>query len=144
MRVSSNKLLQKYAQPTSHDAVTLLSAQNLSDSNFPEAATSPGRRHGRASICAWPTRPSEADSAIPVRSSARPVTTTGSRVWGVPADGCPCIVGDGVWARNASGAKEPKTRKNLPTITTNLTMSILASFINTKEKFCIHQKPQTS
>src|SRR5712692_10449642 len=37
-RVSSNKLLQKYAQPTSHDAVTLLSAQNLSDSNFPEAA----------------------------------------------------------------------------------------------------------
>jgi hypothetical protein len=31
MRVSSNKLLQKYAQPTSHDAVTLLSAQNLSD-----------------------------------------------------------------------------------------------------------------
>ena len=38
MRVSSNKLLQKYAQPTSHDAVTLLSAQNLSDSNFPEPA----------------------------------------------------------------------------------------------------------
>ena len=38
MRVSSNKLLQKHAQPTSHDAVTLLSAQNLSDSNFPEAA----------------------------------------------------------------------------------------------------------
>ena len=38
MGVSSNKLLQKYAQPTSHDAVTLLSAQNLSDSNFPEAA----------------------------------------------------------------------------------------------------------
>jgi hypothetical protein len=38
MRVSSNKLLQKYAQPTSHNAVTLLSAQNLSDSNFPEAA----------------------------------------------------------------------------------------------------------
>src|SRR4030095_1733203 len=47
MRVSSNKLLQKYAQPTSHNAVTLLSAQNLSDSNFPEAAGS-GRRHDRS------------------------------------------------------------------------------------------------
>src|SRR4029450_9993975 len=41
MRVSSNKLLQKYAQPTSHNAVTLLSAQNFSDSNFPEAAYTP-------------------------------------------------------------------------------------------------------
>jgi hypothetical protein len=38
MRVSSNKLLQKYEHPPSHDVVTLLSAQNLSDSNFPEAA----------------------------------------------------------------------------------------------------------
>src|SRR5512145_1957739 len=38
LRVSSNKLRQKYAQPTSHDAVPLLSAQNLFDSNFPEAA----------------------------------------------------------------------------------------------------------
>jgi len=38
MRVSSNKLLQKYAHPLSHDVVTLVSAQNLSDSNFPEAA----------------------------------------------------------------------------------------------------------
>jgi hypothetical protein len=38
MRVSSNKLLQKYESPPSHDVVTLLSAQNLSDSNFPEAA----------------------------------------------------------------------------------------------------------
>ena len=37
-RVSSNKLLQKYNHPPSHDVVTLLSAQNLSDSNFPEAA----------------------------------------------------------------------------------------------------------
>lgn len=40
LRVSSNKLRQKYAQPTSHDAVPLLSAQNLFDSNFPEAAYS--------------------------------------------------------------------------------------------------------
>ena len=39
-RVSSNKLLQKYAHPLSHNVVTLLSAQNLSDSNFPEAASS--------------------------------------------------------------------------------------------------------
>jgi hypothetical protein len=39
MRVSSNKLLQKYEHPPSHDVVTLLSAQNLSDSNFPEAAS---------------------------------------------------------------------------------------------------------
>src|SRR4030095_8375623 len=46
MRVSSNKLLQKYAQPTSYDAVTLLSAQNLSDSNFPEAAYN-GMRHAQ-------------------------------------------------------------------------------------------------
>ena len=38
MRVSSNKLLQKYDHPTSHYVVTLLSAQNLSGSNFPEAA----------------------------------------------------------------------------------------------------------
>src|SRR5512145_1703132 len=46
LRVSSNKLRQKYAQPTSHDAVPLLSAQNLFDSNFPEAAyvASVGRR----------------------------------------------------------------------------------------------------
>jgi hypothetical protein len=42
MRVSSNKLLQKYAQPPSHDVVTLLSAQNLSDSNFPESAKGGG------------------------------------------------------------------------------------------------------
>jgi hypothetical protein len=38
LRVSSNKILQKYDNPPSHDVVTLLSAQNLSDSNFPEAA----------------------------------------------------------------------------------------------------------
>jgi hypothetical protein len=38
MRVSSNKILQKYDNPTSHYVVTLLLAQNLSDSNFPEAA----------------------------------------------------------------------------------------------------------
>jgi hypothetical protein len=38
MRVFSNKLLQKYDYPMSHDAMTHLSAQNLSDSNFPEAA----------------------------------------------------------------------------------------------------------
>ena len=40
LRVSSNKILQKYDNPLSHDVVTLLSAQNLSDSNFPEAAKS--------------------------------------------------------------------------------------------------------
>jgi hypothetical protein len=39
LRVSSNKLLQKYDHPPSHDVVTLLSAQNLFDSNFPEAAS---------------------------------------------------------------------------------------------------------
>jgi hypothetical protein len=38
LRVSSNKLLQKYEHAPSHDVVTLLSAHNLSDSNFPEAA----------------------------------------------------------------------------------------------------------
>src|SRR4029434_10130312 len=38
MRVSSNKILQKYDHPTSHYVMTLLSAQNLSDSNFSEAA----------------------------------------------------------------------------------------------------------
>jgi hypothetical protein len=40
LRVSNNKILQKYDHPPSHDMVTLLSAQNLSDSNFPEAAPS--------------------------------------------------------------------------------------------------------
>jgi hypothetical protein len=40
-RVSSNKLLQKYTNPTSHDVLTLLSAQSFSDSNFPEAAIEP-------------------------------------------------------------------------------------------------------
>jgi hypothetical protein len=38
MRVSSNKILQKYDHTTSHYVVILLSAQHLSDSNFPEAA----------------------------------------------------------------------------------------------------------
>ena len=38
MRVSSNTILQKYDHPTSHYVMTLLSAQNLSDSNFSEAA----------------------------------------------------------------------------------------------------------
>src|SRR4029434_1293233 len=38
LRVSSNKILQKYDHPTSHYVMTLLSAQNLSDSNFSEAA----------------------------------------------------------------------------------------------------------
>jgi hypothetical protein len=38
LRVSRNKILQKSTQAISHDVVTLLSAQNLSDSNFPEAA----------------------------------------------------------------------------------------------------------
>ena len=38
LRVSSNKILQKYDHPPSHDVLTLLSAQNLSDSNFSEAA----------------------------------------------------------------------------------------------------------
>src|SRR5262249_50542348 len=34
-----NNILQKYTNsPTSHDVLTLLSAQSLSDSNFPEAA----------------------------------------------------------------------------------------------------------
>ena len=46
MRVSSNKLLQKYEHPPSHDVVTLLSAHNLSDSNFPEAAHPPEAREG--------------------------------------------------------------------------------------------------
>ena len=38
MGIASNKILQKYTHPTSHYVGTLLSAQNLSDSNFPEAA----------------------------------------------------------------------------------------------------------
>ena len=38
MRGSRHKVLHKYAHATSHDAVPLLSVQNLSDSNFPEAA----------------------------------------------------------------------------------------------------------
>ena len=40
MGVSSNKLLQKYTSSMSHYVLTLLSAQSLSDSNFPEAASS--------------------------------------------------------------------------------------------------------
>jgi hypothetical protein len=38
MRVSRNKLLQKYDHPPSHDVVTLLSEQNLFASNFPGVA----------------------------------------------------------------------------------------------------------
>jgi hypothetical protein len=38
MGVSSNKILHKYTNPTSHYVFTLVSAQSLSDSNFPEAA----------------------------------------------------------------------------------------------------------
>jgi hypothetical protein len=38
MGVSSNKILQKYTDSTSHYMLTLISAQSLSDSNFPEAA----------------------------------------------------------------------------------------------------------
>ena len=38
MRVFSNKILQKYDYPPSHDVMTRLSSQNLSDSNFSEAA----------------------------------------------------------------------------------------------------------
>ena len=58
MRVSSNKLLQKYNHPPSHDVVTLLSAQNLSDSNFPEAALTACRRARLALI------PSEAHASL--------------------------------------------------------------------------------
>ena len=47
LRVSSNKILQKYTNPTPHDVFTLLSAHNLSDSNFPEPAhTLPQRCEG--------------------------------------------------------------------------------------------------
>jgi len=38
MGIASNKILQKYTNPTSHCVFTLLSAHSLSDSNFPEAA----------------------------------------------------------------------------------------------------------
>src|SRR5262249_27110277 len=38
LRGSSHTLRQTYAHLPSHDGVTLLSAQTLSDSNFPEAA----------------------------------------------------------------------------------------------------------
>src|SRR5882672_9396707 len=41
MRVFSNKLLQKYTNPTPYDVFPLLSAHNLSDSNFPEPAVCP-------------------------------------------------------------------------------------------------------
>jgi hypothetical protein len=46
MRVSSNKILQKYTHPPPHDVFTLLSAQDLSDSNFPEPASTPLRANG--------------------------------------------------------------------------------------------------
>src|SRR6266568_8411911 len=35
-----NKVLQKFKNPTLHYALTLLSSQSFSDSNFPEAASS--------------------------------------------------------------------------------------------------------
>ena len=38
MRVSSNNILQKYDNSPLHNMVTLLSAHNLSDSNFPGSA----------------------------------------------------------------------------------------------------------
>ena len=55
MRVSSNKILQKYDHPTSHYGVTLFSAQNLSDSNFSEAAY---RLHTDRSLSSRPVNPS--------------------------------------------------------------------------------------
>src|SRR4029450_6096371 len=72
MRVSSNKLLQKYAQPTSHNAVTLLSAQNLSDSNFPEAAY---RAIRDALIQCYPGQPSG--------TVARPLSTLAALISGI-------------------------------------------------------------
>ena len=39
MRVSSNKILQKYAQPKSHDVVTLLSAQTFPTQIFRKLLT---------------------------------------------------------------------------------------------------------
>ena len=47
MGVSNNKILQEYTNYTSHDVLTLLSAQSLSDSNFPEAAHNV-RKRGKA------------------------------------------------------------------------------------------------
>jgi hypothetical protein len=38
MRVSNNKILQKYTNPSSHNSLTLLSEQNLFASNFSGAA----------------------------------------------------------------------------------------------------------
>src|SRR5512145_3296792 len=77
LRVSSNKLRQKYAQPTSHDAVPLLSAQNLFDSNFPEAAYTPTRSTGSAAIAArnrgktsWLTRVHSSTCGKPERMNS--------------------------------------------------------------------------
>jgi hypothetical protein len=56
MRVSNNKILQKYTNSTSHDVFTLLSAQNLFASNFPGAALAvPSFIPGSATT---PSRPS--------------------------------------------------------------------------------------
>src|SRR5215471_4306439 len=79
--------------------------------------TSPGRINGRVSNWAWPTRPSEADPAIPTRSSARPVTTTGSRVSGTSVDGSAGTCWAGVWAHSGVGAPQPGTRHKLTLIT---------------------------
>src|SRR5262249_44895580 len=54
----------------------------------------------------WPTRPSEADPATPTRSSARPVTTKGSRVCGASADGCSGACWAGVWAHSSAGTPQ--------------------------------------
>src|SRR5215831_5676191 len=67
LRVSSNKILQKYDNPLSHDVVTLLSAQNLSDSNFPEAAL----RLSRLQFAGLPTpRDTEASNAYALMHDA--------------------------------------------------------------------------
>jgi hypothetical protein len=44
-RVSSNKILQQYTNPTSHAVFTLLSEQNLFASNFPGAAIGMSKSH---------------------------------------------------------------------------------------------------
>src|SRR5262245_34930424 len=69
LRVSSNKLLQKYEPSLPYDVVTLLSAQNLFDSNFPEAAYRPPRRHA-------PLIPARGCHMTPVRGGHPCITPT--------------------------------------------------------------------
>ena len=78
---------------------------------------------------------------MPVRSSARPVTTTGSRVMGKSAESGSGAVVERVWAPDGLGAQKLSMRQQLTTITLYLTLFIQAPSIITNGKSYIRERP---